>query len=435
MGTLSQRVRRGAAALALVVAVAWSGPAGAEDDAALRQKALSLNQATGNSVMSGEILALIKDKEQGKKFVAVAAGMLKDKQQPFNINALLVLARTSQGLKNYDASEAFYRAFIAEATKLRSGHKIANGYGGLIGMLFSAKKFAECEKECRKFIEMEDFDDDLDLLQEDPDKRRTHHAISDAKNSVFRQMIVAMVRQDKSDEAIKVLNNVIRAQPDNFFNIELKARVLRELGKSDEAAKLYEKTLDQILKDERFTKPEREELAEDVRYALSGVYVDLKKIDKAAEQLKKLLEKNPDNPTFNNDLGFIWADHDMNLDESEKLIRKALEDDKKQRLKDDPDLKPEDYKDNPSYLDSLGWVLYKKKQYPEAKKYLQQAVKGEDEESQNLEIYDHLADVMLAMGDKAEAVKTWKQGLTFASPSKRDKERKVEVEKKIKANE
>src|SRR5262249_17878243 len=154
----------------------------------------------------------------------------------------------------------------------------------------------------------------------------------------------------------------------NFFNIELKARVLRELGKSDEAAKLYEKTLDQILKDERFTKPEREELAEDVRYALSGVYVDLKKIDKAAEQLKKLLEKEPDNPTFNNDLGFILADHDMNLDEAEKLIRKALEDDKKQRLKDDSDLKPEDYKDNPSYLDSLGWVLYKKKQYDEAKK-------------------------------------------------------------------
>jgi tetratricopeptide (TPR) repeat protein len=171
-------------------------------------------------------------------------------------------------------------------------------------------------------------------------------------------------------------------------------------------------------------------LINDFRYTLSGVYVELKQINKAADQLKALLEKDPDNPTYNNDLGYIWADHDMNLDESEKLIRKALEEDRKQRHKADPDIKPEDDKDNPAYLDSLGWVLFKKKQYKEAKKYLEQAV--EQEGGRHLEIYDHLGDVYMILGEKQKAMETWKKGIEVTGETRREKERKVEVEKKLK---
>ncbi len=433
MRTTTRTVRRSVAALAVMTAVAWLGQARAADDATLRQKILRLNDITGDEGTRAAILALFNAKDEGKKIVAAAVPLLKEKDQPLKINALSILARAAQGLNNNDAAEAFYRAYIEAAEKLRSGHKVANGTTRLVQTLTAAKKYAEAEKEARKFIEMDDFDDE-DVFQEDPEKRRKNNGISRAKSVVFEYMIIAMVRQEKADEALTTLNRIIRAEPENWLIQELKGRVQREVGKMDEAAKTYEKVLDTILKDSNFTKPEREELAAGVRYALSGVYVDLKKVDKAAEQLKKLLEMEPDNPTFNNDLGFIWADHDLNLDESEKLIRKALEDDKKQRLKDNPDLKPEDYKGNPSYVDSLGWVLYKKKQYAEAKKYLEQAIQDPDE-GQNLEIYDHLGDVCLAMGDKAEAVRVWKKGLEHVGTSKREKERKVEVEKKIKANE
>src|SRR5262249_4259790 len=149
--------------------------------------------------------------------------------------------------------------------------------------------------------------------------------------------------------------------------------------------------------------------AKDIRYALSSVYVDAKKVDKAAEQLKELLKTDPDNPGYNNDLGYIWADHDMNLTESEKLIRKAIDDDKKNRAKANPDLKPDEIKANASYLDSLGWVLYKQKKYKEALPPLEEAVK--DEEGQNIEIFDHLAEVHKALGDKKAAVEAWTKGL------------------------
>ena len=83
--------------------------------------------------------------------------------------------------------------------------------------------------------------------------------------------------------------------------------------------------------------------------------------------------------------------------------RKAIEEDKKQRLKANPDMKPDDVKDNASYLDSLGWVLFKEKKYKEALGPLEQALK--DPDAQSIEIYDHLADVHMALGERDLAIK------------------------------
>src|SRR5262249_6873709 len=148
-------------------------------------------------------------------------------------------------------------------------------------------------------------------------------------------------------------------------------------------------------------------------------------------QLKLLLGADPGNPTYLNDLGYIWADQGINLAESEKLIRKALEEDRKFRKK--AGLKGEDDKDNAAYLDSLGWVLFKQGKAKEAKPYLLQAAK--DREGQHTEILDHLGDVHMALGEKAEAVAVWKKAVEVATPSKRDQKRKAEVLKKLKAKE
>ena len=48
--------------------------------------------------------------------------------------------------------------------------------------------------------------------------------------------------------------------------------------------------------------------------------------DKAADLLRKSIALDPDNSaeTFNY-LGYMWADHNMNLDEAETMIRRALQ--------------------------------------------------------------------------------------------------------------
>ena len=59
---------------------------------------------------------------------------------------------------------------------------------------------------------------------------------------------------------------------------------------------------------------------------------------------------------------------------------------------------------------------------------------GEEPEGKHIEIYDHLAEVHLALGEKAEAVAAWKKGLDVVGKTPRELHRKADVEKKLKAN-
>src|SRR5439155_11021737 len=144
----------------------------------------------------------------------------------------------------------------------------------------------------------------------------------------------------------------------------------------DDAIKTFEDAVSK-LSDSKLKEQEKDKYVEQMKYITSGIYTDLDKIDKAAEVLQDLLKRNPKSSTYHNDLGYIWADHDKNLDESEKLIRKALEIDREERkkLKEEGVLDADEDRDNSAYLDSLAWVLYKKKDYAEAKKYLLEAIK------------------------------------------------------------
>ena len=120
------------------------------------------------------------------------------------------------------------------------------------------------------------------------------------------------------------MNNLLKERGNDWCNVELKGWLQQETNHTADAAKTYEGLLKLIPKDESLAKDEKAELVADVHYILSGVYVELDKIDTAAEHLQLLLKQHPDEPKYNNDLGYIWADHDMHLDEAERMIRKAL---------------------------------------------------------------------------------------------------------------
>jgi len=402
----------------LVLALVFTSPLrAAESEEELRKQALKLNEITGEGPMAAQILALIEAPGEAKKILGVAAKLAKDKNQPFNVNATYILARVAHRLKDIDTSVQFYKLFRTQAAELGSGTKLVQAYTGMIELYAQNRKFDESEKLCREFLEL-------------PNNQQ----IRSRKVAVLQRMIQIMARGGKTEEAMKLVDNLMKAAEGDWQVLELKGYVQREAGEFDKAVKTYEEVLDKIKNEKELKDDVKEELCNEIRYILSGVYVDTKQIDKGAEQLKKLLEKEPDSPTYCNDLGYIWADHDMNLDEAEKLIRKAIDEDRKQRRKANPDIKPDQDKDNAAYLDSLGWVLFKQKKYKEAKEFLNQAVEG-GEEGQHLEIYDHLGDACMALGEKTEAVAAWKKGLECPPASRRDAQRKTEVEKKIKTAE
>lgn len=142
--------------------------------------------------------------------------------------------------------------------------------------------------------------------------------------------------------------------------------------------------------------PETEANARIIRqgiYLLSNAYVQSGNMTDGVRVLEEVYEQEPDDPSVNNDLGYLYADLGKNLEQAKKMISLAL--------KADPE--------NTAYLDSMGWVLFKLEEYTEAEKYLQQAV--EESESGDTVLWDHLGDCLEALGKLEEAKKAWQQAL------------------------
>ncbi len=423
------------AAVALALGTLHAAQTTAGDDA-LRKQVLAFNDLTGTSSVRERLQDLLDQPDKAKQILAEAKAIAKAGKPAFKYNAALLLASLAEELKDPATAEQFYRACIKQAFDLRSTAKLAQAYGNLIEMYYNEKKYDQSAKVCQELLELKVVEKKPRLILI-PDERTDddffemprYDLTRFIRQGVMRMLIKAIAKQGKYDQALKTVENLIREEKDDWMDVQLKGWVQREAGKEADAAKTYERAIGLINKDKTLEPDEKEFYVLQNRYLLSGLYVDINQVDKAAQQLKILIEKKPKEAAYYNDLGFIWADHDMNLAESEKLIRKALELDRERR-KESPNFKAEDDRDSGSYLDSMGWVLYKQKKYKEAKEYLKKAL--EDKSAQHIEIYDHLGDTCLKLGQRTEAVEAWRRGLEFVGDSRRDRERRAEVEKKIK---
>jgi tetratricopeptide (TPR) repeat protein len=395
----------------------------------------SLNGVTGTLSRRNALKDLTNDRAKGRESVKKAFSEAKserpkDALAPFNLNASYVLGRAGYILRENEAGAFFLKAYVEEAKKLQSPSKLIEGYNALLMYQYEVGQFEACEKTCQEFM-------DLAL----PQTADEDGLINKAKSNVIRRMLLCQSRLGEYEKAEKVLKRISgRGGLNPLAEQDLRCRMLREAGKLEEAIAGYQKLIEQVDQDEALKKEQRDGINDELKYTMTGLYTELKQVDKAVSVLEALVEKEPNNPTYNNDLGYILADNSRDLEKAEKLIRKALEEDKKRRQKAadeaDPDEKDKDDEetaelDNASYLDSLGWVLYRAKRYDEAQKALESAVAVEA--GRNTEIYDHLGDVLAAKGDKVGANKYYQLGLETVSASKRDQMKKAQIEEKLKA--
>ena len=395
----------------------------------------SLNGVTGTLSRRNALKDLTNDRAKGREAVKKAFSEAKserpkDALAPFNLNASYVLGRAGYILRENEAGAFFLKAYVEEAKKLQSPSKLIEGYNALLMYQYEVGQFEACEKTCQEFM-------DLAL----PQTADEDGLINKAKSNVIRRMLLCQSRLGEYEKAEKVLKRISgRGGLNPLAEQDLRCRMLREAGKLEEAIAGYQKLIEQVDQDEALKKEQRDGINDELKYTMTGLYTELKQVDKAVSVLEALVEKEPNNPTYNNDLGYILADNSRDLEKAEKLIRKALEEDKKRRQKAadeaDPDEKDKDDEetaelDNASYLDSLGWVLYRAKRYDEAQKALESAVAVEA--GRNTEIYDHLGDVLAAKGDKVGAIKYYQLGLETVSASKRDQMKKTQIEEKLKA--
>ncbi|MDP9254861.1 MAG: tetratricopeptide repeat protein [Verrucomicrobiota bacterium] len=123
--------------------------------------------------------------------------------------------------------------------------------------------------------------------------------------------------------------------------------------------------------------------------------------DKAADLFRKSSSLDPANAAeAYNYVGFMWAEHNIHLDEAEDMIGRALQ------------LDP----NNGAYLDSLGWLHYRKGKYDEALNELLRA-------AQNLAhddpvVFEHIGDTYAKLNRVSQALDFWQKAMALDPENK-----------------
>lgn len=163
-----------------------------------------------------------------------------------------------------------------------------------------------------------------------------------------------------------------------------------------------------------------------VHYLLSAIHSARKDYRQSEVHLRRVLEIDPEDATACNDLGYIWADQGKNLEEAERLIRKAIELDRanRRKLHGSLDQRPEDG-DNAAYVDSLGWVLFRRGRLEEARQALERAVRLMTDDDPV--IWDHLGEVYYELGRHDQARTAWEKAVQLYEKSRRKDPERVQV--------
>jgi len=118
--------------------------------------------------------------------------------------------------------------------------------------------------------------------------------------------------------------------------------------------------------------------------------------EKAADLLRRSIALDPTSAAeAYNYLGYMWADHNMHLDEAKEMIERALQ------------IEP----NNGSYLDSLGWVEFRQGKFDQALADLLRAVKNLDREDPI--VFEHIGDTYLKLQRVPEALESWQKAFAL----------------------
>jgi tetratricopeptide (TPR) repeat protein len=174
---------------------------------------------------------------------------------------------------------------------------------------------------------------------------RLHQELPDNKERLYEDEASLLVKFKANNEALTLLNKVIPLFPDNAS----------------------------------------------LRYERATVYERLDKLALMEKDFRHVLNNEANNVAALNGLGYLLTIRTTRYDEAYTLIRQALE------------LSPED----PSIIDSMGWVLFKLGRIAEAITYLQKAY----EQFPDPEVAAHLGEALWVQGKKAEAKAVLRENL------------------------
>ena len=195
------------------------------------------------------------------------------------------------------------------------------------------------------------------------------------------QILIGSGQVEQARETFRRQRQAYPGQAEPLYALE--AELLAQAGLKDDALAVYNEAV--------LAFPASNNLL----YARSMLAEQLGDLALMESDLRDIIQREPDNATALNALGYTLANKTERYGEAYELITRALA------------LQP----DEPAILDSMGWVLYRKGRYDEALEYLTRAYN----EFPDPEVAAHLGEVLWVSGNTEAATSVW-QGALVRDP-------------------
>ncbi len=124
--------------------------------------------------------------------------------------------------------------------------------------------------------------------------------------------------------------------------------------------------------------------------------------EKAADLFRKSIALDPANAAeAYNYLGYMWAEHNLHLDEADDMIKHALK------------IEP----NNGAYLDSLGWLEFRQGKFEQALADLLRAAKNMAQDDPV--VFEHIGDTYLKLTRVPQALEAWQKAIALDPQNKK----------------
>ena len=239
------------------------------------------------------------------------------------------------------------------------------------------------------------------------------------KNFVAKRLLASLkLYSQKEKEGIELTEQLIKEQPRNYEVWNTPMSYFLFSGRLDTATN-YLKRMEPIFPDSMdiqyhytLISRSKNDFESGLKHGLKGLdlaqkqkstdreilfyntvaefYNELKRYQESDSAYENLLTIDPDNILALNNYAYFLSERGERLDYALNLSKKALEQENQE----------------PSFLDTYGWILYKLKRYEEAKVFLAKAIVVAGENVSTV-IVEHYADNEYQLGNTAEALKLW----------------------------
>lgn len=202
-------------------------------------------------------------------------------------------------------------------------------------------------------------------------------------DTAWQQRLQLLLGDGRTDEAVAVGEQAARQIPQDPI-------ILYFLGSAYLSTQNYAKAAESLT--EASALPARQSLKANIRGSLGDAYAGLEDWNSAFKNYEKSLELDPENPGILNNYAYYLSLLKKELPKAEEMALRALK------------IEPE----NPSFLDTAGWIYFQKGELQEARKYIRAAI---DTGQASATVLEHMGDIFDKLNKPAEAKKWWQKAL------------------------